>query len=85
QPPEEKKEEIVHPLVQVQPIHIDQVRLDVSSYGIVMPKYSTDLVAQVSGQVISLSDKFVKGGFVKEGDVLARIDPNDYEASLIEA
>ncbi len=85
QPPEEKKEEIVHPLVQVQPIHIDQVKLNVSSYGIVMPKYSTELVAQVSGQVISLSDKFVKGGFVKEGDVLARIDPNDYEASLIEA
>ena len=51
----------------------------------VKPKYSTELVAQVSGQVISLSDKFVKGGFVNEGEVLARIDPNDYEAALIEA
>ncbi|MEJ6475473.1 efflux RND transporter periplasmic adaptor subunit [Pseudoalteromonas piscicida] len=84
-PPEEKPEEVVHPLVQVQSIEVSPIRLNVSSYGIVTPKYSTELVAQVSGQVISLSDKFVKGGFVKEGDVLARIDPNDYEAALIEA
>lgn len=85
QPPEEKPEEITHPLVQVQPIEVAPVRLNVSSYGVVAPKYSTELVAQVSGQVIDLDEKFVKGGFVKEGDILARIDPNDYEAALIEA
>ncbi|RXE95534.1 efflux RND transporter periplasmic adaptor subunit [Pseudoalteromonas sp. PS5] len=85
QPPEEKPEEITLPLVQVQPIEVAPVRLNVSSYGVVAPKYSTELVAQVSGQVIDLDEKFVKGGFVKEGDILARIDPNDYEAALIEA
>ncbi|WP_440055891.1 efflux RND transporter periplasmic adaptor subunit [Pseudoalteromonas sp. T1lg65] len=85
EPPEEKVEEIIHPLVKVDPIELSPIRLNVSSYGIVQPKYSTDLVAQVSGQIIELSAQFVKGGFVKEGEILARIDPNDYEAALIEA
>jgi RND family efflux transporter MFP subunit len=85
QAPEKKPEKIIHPLVQAAPISISDMRLNVDSYGIVKPKYTTELVAQVSGQIIELSDKFVKGGFVTEGEVLARIDPNDYEAALIEA
>lgn len=85
QPPEEKPEKVIHPLVEVQPIDMAPMQLIVDSYGLVAPKYSTELVAQVSGQLIELSDKFVKGGFVKQGETLARIDPNDYEAALIEA
>ncbi|NOU48943.1 efflux RND transporter periplasmic adaptor subunit [Pseudoalteromonas sp. JBTF-M23] len=85
QPPEKKSEQVVHPLVEAKPITVAPMQLNVDSYGLVKPKYSTELVAQVSGQVIAVSDAFVKGGFVKKGDVLARIDPNDYEAALIEA
>jgi multidrug efflux system membrane fusion protein len=85
EPPPEKVEQIVHPLVEASPLHFAPTTLDVNSYGIVKPKFHTQLVAQVSGQVVELSDQFVKGGFVKEGDVLARIDPNDYEAALIDA
>ena len=51
----------------------------------VEPKYETELVAQVSGQIVELSDTFVRGGFIKKGQLLARIDPNDYEAALIDA
>ncbi|MFC3034555.1 efflux RND transporter periplasmic adaptor subunit [Pseudoalteromonas fenneropenaei] len=84
-PPQEKVEEVIHPLVEASPLHLAPMTLDVSSYGVVQPKYHTQLVAQVAGQVVELSEQFVKGGFVKEGQVLARIDPNDYEAALIEA
>ncbi|MBQ4810080.1 efflux transporter periplasmic adaptor subunit [Pseudoalteromonas luteoviolacea] len=84
-PPQEKPEKIIHPLVEVSPIKTSPLQMSVSSYGIVKPKYSTQMVAQVSGQIIDLSDTFVKGGFVKKGAILARIDPNDYEAALIDA
>ncbi|KZN38055.1 efflux RND transporter periplasmic adaptor subunit [Pseudoalteromonas luteoviolacea] len=84
-PPQEKPEKIIHPLVEVAPINTSSLQMSVGSYGIVKPKYSTQLVAQVSGQIIELSDEFVKGGFVKQGAILARIDPNDYEAALIDA
>ena len=59
--------------------------MQVDSYGVVEPKYETELVAQVSGQIVELSDTFVRGGFIKKGQLLARIDPNDYEAALIDA
>jgi len=84
-PPEEKPEQDNRPLVSAQTVHLGTINLDVKSYGIVKAKDQTMLVAQVSGQVISVLDKFVQGGFVNKGDILARIDPNDYEAAMIEA
>lgn len=84
-PPEEKEEVDNTPIVAVEPISVAPMTLKVESYGVVKPKYETELVAQISGQVVELSDTFVRGGFVKKGQLLARIDPNDYEAALIDA
>lgn len=84
-PPEAKEAKVAVPLVKVEQVNMSTLSLNVDSHGIVLPKYETNLVAQVSGQIVSLSDKFVRGGFVAEGEVLARIDPSDYEAALIEA
>lgn len=84
-PPEEKPKVDNTPIVSVTPINVESKQLRVESYGVVMPKYETELVAQVGGQIVELSDAFVKGGFVRKGQLLARIDPSDYEAALIEA
>ena len=84
-PPEEKEEVDNTPIVAVEPISVAPMTLQVNSYGVVEPKYETELVAQISGQIVELSDTFVRGGFVKQGQLLARIDPNDYEAALIDA
>ena len=85
QPPEEKPEQDTRPLVSTDAVNLDAISLDVKSYGVVKAKDHTQLVAQVSGQVVYVSEQFVQGGFVSQGDILARIDPNDYEAALIEA
>ncbi|MCP3673399.1 MAG: efflux RND transporter periplasmic adaptor subunit [Gammaproteobacteria bacterium] len=84
-PPEEKEEFDKTPIVAVETIRIAPMTLQVNSYGVVKPKYETELVAQVSGQIVELSDAFVRGGLVKKGELLARIDPNDYSAALISA
>ena len=84
-PPEEKEEIDNTPIVAVEQISVAPMTLQVESYGVVMPKYETELVAQISGQIVELSETFVRGGFVKKGQLLARIDPNDYEAALIDA
>jgi len=84
-PPQEKEEVDNTPIVAVEAISLAPMALYVDSYGVVKPKYETELVAQVSGQIVELSATFVRGGFVKQGQLLARIDPNDYEAALIEA
>tara|TARA_B100000700_G_scaffold103277_2_gene116472 strand:+ start:602 stop:1774 length:1173 start_codon:yes stop_codon:yes gene_type:complete len=84
-PPPQKAQQDIAPLVEVTPVELTDVTLKVHSYGEVMAQEQTELVAQVSGQVVSVSEQFVKGGFVAKGDELLRIDPNDYEAALIEA
>ncbi|TPH12210.1 efflux RND transporter periplasmic adaptor subunit [Litorilituus lipolyticus] len=84
-PPEEKAEVDNTPIVAVENISVAPLTLEVSSHGIVKPKYETQLVAQVNGQIVELSDTFVRGGFVKKDQLLARIDPSDYQAALIDA
>ena len=84
-PPEEKPKVDNTPIVSVQKISLSPVSLDVKSHGLVKPKYETELVAQVSGELVALSANFVRGGFVKKGHVLARIDQTDYQAALIDA
>lgn len=84
-PPEEKAEVDNTPIVAVENIIVMPMTLEVSSYGVVKPKYETTIVAQVNGEIVELNDTFVRGGLVKKGQLLARIDPNDYQAALIEA
>lgn len=84
-PPEEKAKLDTTPLVSVKPVNIEPMDFTVNSYGVVTAKYETELVAQVNGEIVYLSEQFVRGGFVKKGDVLARIDPSDYDAALIDA
>lgn len=84
-PPEEKAKVDNTPIVAVEEVTVAPLTLSVDSYGIVKPKYETEIVAQVSGQIVELSEAFLRGGFVKKGQLLARIDPNDYEAALIDA
>lgn len=84
-PPEEKAPVDKTPIVAVENISVAPMTLEVSSYGIVKPKYETTIVAQVSGEIVELSDAFVRGGLIKKDQLLARIDPNDYHAALIDA
>ncbi len=84
-PPEEKAAVDNTPIVAVKDISVAPMTLTVESYGMVKPKYETQLVAQVSGEIVELSDAFVRGAFVKKDQLLARIDPSDYQAALIDA
>jgi RND family efflux transporter MFP subunit len=52
------------------------------SYGTVQPRTRSMLVAQVGGQIVSVNENVRDGGFFEKGDVLATIDPRDYEADV---
>jgi RND family efflux transporter MFP subunit len=70
------------PLVRVQVVEVMDVDLVVRSQGTVIPRTESDLVSQVSGEVMEVSSQFAAGGFFNKGDILIRIDPRDYEFSL---
>jgi RND family efflux transporter MFP subunit len=53
-----------------------------TSLGTVRPAREVVLRAQVSGEVVEVSEHLVPGGFVADGEQLLRIDPADYRAAL---
>ena len=61
------------------------LNLKVFSQGAVEPRTQTTLVAEVAGQIVSVSPNFISGGFFRQGEVLLQIDPSDYETGLLRA
>lgn len=73
------------PLVRALTVRPADFEFEATARGTVMPRSETDLIAEVSGRVVELSQSLVTGGFFKEDDVLLRIDPLDYEIALEQA
>lgn len=75
------------PQVEVTEITHQTQRLDLQGYGTVRPQREIDLVAEVSGTVLERAPAFKKGGFIKEGEVLVKLDPfiHDIEVKRAEA
>jgi membrane fusion protein, multidrug efflux system len=83
--PEQKEDAAPIPLVDVMQVKAQTVSLNLPSYGVVNPKYKTQLVTEVQGRLLSIAANFVAGGIVKKGEQLAIIEPSDYEADLMQA
>lgn len=79
---ERTKPPISKPTVRVMPIKIGPQPVIVSGEGTVRPLREIKLVAEVSGKIIYTSPSLVDGGEFKEGDVLLRIDPVDYQLAV---
>jgi RND family efflux transporter MFP subunit len=83
--PERKDAAAQAVLVEAIPAELSTLNFIVHSQGAVEPRTETTLVAEVSGQIVSVSPNFIAGGFFREGEVLMQIDPSDYETALLRA
>ena len=63
----------------------ENLRIPVQAQGTVAPLRATSLQSEVSGQIIETAENFLVGGFIAKGDMLLRIDPRDYQTSLLRA
>ncbi|MFN3324837.1 MAG: efflux RND transporter periplasmic adaptor subunit [Bryobacteraceae bacterium] len=70
------------PSVRVLVVQPENVQLVVWSQGTVQPQTETSIVAEVAGRVISVSPSLAAGAFFASGEVLARLDPRDYEFAV---
>ena len=68
-------------LVDVVTVARQDYQIRLQSYGTVQPRTLATLTAQVGGQIVSVNPNVRGGGFFEKGDVLATIDPRDYEAN----
>jgi RND family efflux transporter MFP subunit len=71
--------------IDVIPAEMTSLNFSVYSQGSVKPRTETTLVAEVAGQIVSVSSNFIAGGFFREGEVLLQIDPSDYQTALLRA
>ena len=80
----------VPPAERITPVVVRQLQPEdkvfmVESQGTVEARTQTTLVAEVSGMIMEVSDRFVVGGFFREGDVLLTLDAADYEVGVQQA
>ncbi len=82
---ETRPPEIPPPLVRVLPAKQQTVRLKVRSQGTVMPRTESSLIPEVSGTVVWASQSLASGSFFEAKELLLKIDPRDYELSVVAA
>lgn len=68
--------------VSVIPAKIENIQPRIKLFGEIVSGRTIDLRPEVSGKIIQASPNLVEGGIVREGEVIAHIDPFDYEAAL---
>ena len=69
-------------LVEVLQVRFQDAYISVSSQGTVEPRTQTNIVSEVSGRVIEVSQAFVVGGFFRNGDILLKLDDQNYRAAV---
>jgi RND family efflux transporter MFP subunit len=66
-------------------VNKETIRIPIQAQGAVSPVRTTSIISEVKGRIVEVSDNFNVGSFARKGDVLLRIDPRDYQTSLLRA
>jgi RND family efflux transporter MFP subunit len=75
----------VLPIVDAIPVVRGPIQRDVEAYGTVMPAREIEIVPEVSGRIVEIHPSMEPGGIVPAGEVLVRVDPEEYEFALARA
>ena len=68
--------------VEISPVQYQDYQVFIDSYGNIEASTSSQLVAQVSGQVISVADNFKTGLPIQKGQELLKVDARDYQIEV---
>ncbi|MFT4636903.1 MAG: multidrug efflux system membrane fusion protein [Verrucomicrobiales bacterium] len=60
-------------------------QVTVLSQGVVVPRTKSTLIPEVPGKIIEISSSLREGGFFEEDEVLLKIDPLDYQTTIVVA
>lgn len=85
-PAPEKKEDSQRLIsLYVDEVKSDSVTISVQTQGEVRPKTEIDLIPQVSGRIVAVSESFAEGAEFAPGTTLIKIDDTDYKLAVIRA
>lgn len=83
--PEKKEDTQRYISLYVDEVRSDVVTLAVQAEGEVRPKTEIDLIPQVSGRIIGISQSFAEGAEFAAGETLIKIDDTNYVIARIRA
>ena len=69
-------------LVEVALLEATTHRVVIAAMGTVVPAREVQLASRVGGEIVELSDRCLPGGRFAAGEVIARIDPEDYQLAV---
>jgi RND family efflux transporter MFP subunit len=72
----------VPPSVRILEVVLEPVQMVVHAQGTVLPRTESQLVPEVSGNVVWISPNLVAGGYFEAGEALLRIDERDYRNAV---
>lgn len=85
QPPQKEEHVDRGFLVQVMTVDTSDVVIPLKATGTVSSGNEMDVTAEVTARVNEVSDNFVAGGFVNQGDLLFSLERTDFELALEKA
>lgn len=68
--------------VTTMPISFGNYPVRIDAMGKVSAAKEMALKSQVSGEIISVSEHFIPGGFFRAGETILKIDPSDYKLAV---
>jgi multidrug resistance efflux pump len=71
--------------VNVMPLALTNIAPQATGFGQVRPKHQWSAIAEVTGEIISMSAELSKGNFIAAGTQLLQIDPLKYQLALAQA
>ena len=77
--------EIKAPLVKTLKVTPTDVRIPIFTQGTVEPRTTIMLGSEITGRITETSPQFAKGGFFNKGEVLVRIDAEEYKLAIARA
>lgn len=83
--PEENNEPSPGLAVFAEEVMAGDLTLTVDAQGEVRPKREIIVSPQISGRIAYVSDDFIDGGFIREGQVLVRLENADYQLAVTRA
>jgi RND family efflux transporter MFP subunit len=83
--PEKKEDEIRTVSLYVDEVKAEEVTVAVRTQGEVRPKTEIDLIPQVSGRIVALSDNFSEGAEFMPDSMLLKIEDTDYQLAVVRA
>ena len=83
--PEKKEESLRLVSLYVDEVTSDEVTISVQTQGDVRPKTEIDLIPQVSGRIVGISESFAEGAEFSPGETLIKIDDTNYKLAVVRA